>query len=491
MAQKLVESYDQCDFTIVEDTHGKPLRVGGEMQLADVKNANGRIYSEALWNRVFNSQKTMERLRGRRMVGELDHPPSGKTTARQISHVMTELRMQDSKRFPGKTAIYGVYECIPTPDGKILETLHRSKIGIAVSSRGDGDLEERGGDSYVIPESYELDTFDAVMDPSVNVQVGVLENLQEKGKTCGCVSNRAVENLVRAIYGIVENGDFDKNAAIYYRSILEGVDNDNSETYLMATEALRELTNHLEVTKVMKPNESAAPPTQHTSVGVISEQRAAEIMNENTTLKTQLADLNTKLEAANKRAGAGERLCHEFMIQARGLKMQNESMVAKTRDYDVLRKRYESAKVVLGKMREQIIGLQSEGKLRIAAERLLGALLSKIDEAKRNSYVEKMLMTQPVEHRQRLRPLLQECKSMSDVNRLVLVFKSTVNETRERRQLPPVNEHGRRSTKIPATSVLLESKTEEGKQPTGTRAINEEWQSQVDFTKAVVRSGRV
>ena len=467
---------------ILEDTHGKPLRVGGEMQLADVKNQNGRIYSEALWRRVFESQKTMARLKERRMVGELDHPPSGKTTARQISHVMTHLEMRESKRFPGKMAVYGQYECIGTPDGKILETLLRSKIGIAVSSRGDGDLEERGGDSYVIPESYELDTFDAVMDPSVNVQVGVLESIQEKGAACGCISNKSVENLVRAIYGIVESGNFDKDAATYYQTILEGVNPDGSETYLMATEALRELTNHLEVTTVMKTEATAASPTAPSG---ITEARAVELQTENTTLKNQL-------EAALKRASAGERLCQEFMIQSRGLKMQNESLMAKLADHEIVKKRYESAKAVLGKMREQVIALQGEGRLRIAAEKLLGALLTKIDEAKRSSYVEKMLLQQPVESRKALRPLLMECENKSAVNRLVMVFKSSVTESRGtgRRALPPVTENGRRSAKIPTESVLLESRT--GRQPepdaAGTPAATPQLQEQVDFTKKVMKS---
>lgn len=475
---RLTETHLDCNFEILEDERGKPLRVGGEMQLSDRKNANGRIYSEALWRRVMESQKTLGRLKERRMVGELDHPASGKTSVERISHVMTNLELKESKRFPGVVAVYGVYECIPTPNGKILETLHRHKIGVAVSSRGDGDLEERGGESYVIPESYELDTFDAVMDPSVNVQVGVLEC---KGAALPKVPVKAVENLVRAIYGIVESGNFDREAAAYYITILENVHPDGSEAYLMATEALKELTEHLEVTKVMKTNGTAGLPESSTSG--LNEQVQA-LMTENTELKKQL-------EGATKRADAGQRLCQELLITSRGLKMQAESAVAKLRELSPVAERYESAKQVIAKMRESILSLQNEGKLRIAAERLLGALLSKIDESKRIAYVDgTLLKNESVDVRKQLRPILIECESKSAANRLMRVFKSTLKENRNSRGLPPVTESGRRAARIPSESPLLENNNGDVAESQGTKAPTEKLQEQVDFTKRLLKAGR-
>jgi hypothetical protein len=213
----------------------------------------------------------------------------------------------------------------------------------------------------------------------------------------------------------------------------------------------------------------------------ITEQRAQEIINENTELKKQL-------EAAQKRASAGERLCQEFMIQARGLKMQCESYVPKVREYSVLKERYESAKSVIGKMREQLMSLQHEGKLRIAAERLLGALLTKIDESKRVSYAERLMSGNKMtnEQRESLRPILLECESKSAVNKLLKVFKSTITETRNGRGLPPITENGRRATRIPQESLLLEDNVDN--RPAATPAANGKLQEAVDFTKLLVKS---
>lgn len=471
---RLIESHIDCNFEIVEDTHGKPLRVGGEMQLSDRKNANGRIYSEALWRRVMESSKTTSRLKERRMVGELDHPASGKTSVERISHVMTNLELRESKRFPGVVAVYGVYECIPTPNGKILETLHRHKIGVAVSSRGDGDLEDRGGESYVIPESYELDTFDAVMDPSVNVQVGVLESVMNPLPK---IPGIAVENLIKAIFGIVESGNFDREAAAYYKTILENVHPDGSEAYLMAQEALTELTNHLEVTKVMKTN---AGPTESSTASGLNEQQVQAIVTENTELKNKLA-------TAEAKAQAGQRLVQEFIITARGQKMQLEAANNELKDLRPLRTRYESAKSVIAKMRESILGLQHEGKLRIAAERLLGALLQKIDESKRTAYVDRMLQNEDVEVRKQMRPVLIECENKSAVNKMLKTFKGVLRESRTDRDLPPrLNES--RGKNIPQESPLLES-NDNSREPS-TKAPTKQLQEQVDFTKRLLRASR-
>jgi hypothetical protein len=484
---RLVETYIDTNFEILEDTHGKPLRVGGEMQLADKKNANGRIYSEALWRRALGKEKTQERLQRRRMVGELDHPASGKTSVERISHVMTNLELRESKRFPGIQAVYGVYECIPTPHGKILETLLRNKIGVAVSSRGDGDLEERGGDSYVIPESYDLDTFDAVMDPSVNVQVGVLESMAAAKNETVCTLKKALgakaqENLIRAIYGIVESGNFNHEEATYYRTVLENVQADDSEAYLMATEALKELTEHLEVTKVMKTQTAGPQENTSSTASGITEQQLQTLTNENN-------DLKTRLEAAEGKASAGQRLCQELLITGRQLKMQNESLVTKNRQLMREASLYQDAKSVITRLREAVVSLQNEAKLRVAAERLLGAFLSKFDEAKRTAYVDRLLMKESVVVRQKLRPVLLECTSKSEVNKLLLAVKGTVTERATSRGLPPITEGGRRANRIPAASPLLESNSN-GRQEESTESNlqGHPLAEQVNFTKRLTHS---
>src|ERR1700758_4791868 len=110
---RLIERNLDFRYELIE-AEGRPLRVGGECQLADVKNANGRVYPLPLWQRGMESGKIKSRLGERKMLGELDHPESGKTALSRVSHLMTKLELVPSKFHEGKTAVYGEYEVLPT-----------------------------------------------------------------------------------------------------------------------------------------------------------------------------------------------------------------------------------------------------------------------------------------------------------------------------------------------------------------------------------------
>lgn len=488
MPKPLTELNEDFQYQILENVAGRPLKVGGEMQLADMRNANGRVYSESLWKRVLeSSNRTMKRLKERRMLGELDHPESGKTKLRQVSHVMTELRLQPSARFPGKTAVYGVYECLPTPDGKILEALLRSGVGVQVSSRGDGDLEERGGDQYVIPESYDLDTFDVVIDPSVNTDVKMIESKQKGECSCQTPRGSSTEAIVNAIYSIVvESGDFDKDCGTHYKTMLEEFSGLESETYLKAQEALRVINEHLEVKSNMKPNTTDG--TQ--PAGAVTESQVVE-------LKARADESMNQLTEANKRADAAQKAVEALLLQSRQHKMRAdfyEAEVAKLRPTSA---RYEDAKRVIGKCRETILGLQKEGKLRLAAESLLGALLTKIDEAKRTSYVDRILAKESVETQNRLRPILLKCESRRAVNETFIAVKPSLSEARSTaRGLPPLSEHGRRRASISEHSPLMENKgrvvdgrvEEEIDEHKNVRIGGQSLTEQISFSKKLVKS---
>lgn len=441
MATPLRE-YQEFDYQILESAPGKPLRVGGEMQLSDSRNLNRRIYPEALWQRVLeDSSRAMRRLKQRRMVGELDHPSSGKTTLRNASHVMTELRLQPSTRFPGKTAVYGVYECLPTPDGKILEALLRSKVGVQVSSRGDGDLEETAEGSRVIPESFELDTFDVVLDPSVDTDVRVLES-EEAGKSklsesCSCqLPEKSSKTIDQAILSVVESKDYDTTCAQYYKSLLLS-SGAKSEA---AQKALALIDESLEVTPIMKTNP-----------GATAEDNAS--MRENQTV----AQLNQTVAEHEKTIAASNQAVESLLVQCRNYKMRADYYEAEVTRLRGIAERYEDAKAVISKCRESILQLQNSHKLKEAATRLLGSLLAHIDTAKRTAYVDRMLARESQETRSRLRPVLLKCESRSEVNKTLISLRP-LQENRRQRNLPPVTESNRASRSIPAFSPLMESK---------------------------------
>ena len=134
--------------------------------IADFKNPtrNGRLYTEELWDKQFNSPLMQERLQNRLLLGELGHPEDRQEI--DMAKVAICLAEPPKKGSDGK--IYGVFDILATPNGKILKTLCDYGCKIGVSSRGSGDtFEGVNGTETVDPDSYECECWDAVVLPSV------------------------------------------------------------------------------------------------------------------------------------------------------------------------------------------------------------------------------------------------------------------------------------------------------------------------------------
>jgi hypothetical protein len=134
--------------------------VQGVFQRADEKNKNGRIYPSTLWEKVLSQNSEFQkRLGSGGVAGQLEHPESGTTTLPNISHKIIEVR-REGKDICGKALI------LNTPGGQILKELFEAKIPVGISSRGRGET-QKNDDAEIVEDSYSLDTFDFVYDPSV------------------------------------------------------------------------------------------------------------------------------------------------------------------------------------------------------------------------------------------------------------------------------------------------------------------------------------
>lgn len=149
------------------------MTVRGVFQRADTKNANGRIYSSSLWERVLNDPKLNEALEGRRMLGEVEHPKEGATSLNRVSHIVTKIERKGDE-------IIGEAEVLNTPSGQIIQELFRSGVPVGISSRGRGTSINRNGVEYVDENNFHLDTFDFVYKPSTP---GAYPDLQESALT--------------------------------------------------------------------------------------------------------------------------------------------------------------------------------------------------------------------------------------------------------------------------------------------------------------------
>jgi len=152
---------------ILEDaTSGeKQYFIEGIFMEADVMNGNKRIYPRT----ILESQvEAYNKIISQGMAyGELDHPSSATVTMKDVSHRITELKM-DGNNVIGKAVL------LDNELGRTCKSALKTGGKLAVSSRGVGTL----GEGSIVNPDFRLVTVDIVSNPSApNAFVnGILEN---------------------------------------------------------------------------------------------------------------------------------------------------------------------------------------------------------------------------------------------------------------------------------------------------------------------------
>lgn len=125
---------------------------------------NERWYPEKLWDKVFNDPIMKEKIKNRCVFGELGHPVD--RTDIDMEKVAICLAEEPKKSKDGK--LYGVFDILSTPCGKILKSLCDYGCTIGISSRGSGDtFINNSGKEEVDADTYECECWDAVLLPAV------------------------------------------------------------------------------------------------------------------------------------------------------------------------------------------------------------------------------------------------------------------------------------------------------------------------------------
>lgn len=141
------------------DSNGGRLFLRGPMQRFGAANQNRRIYPENVLMREFESY--VKQVREGRAVGELDHPDTSTVALSKASHVVREMGWE------GNTWM-GRIEILPTPMGKIAETLLESGVMLGISSRGIGSTSTNESGLDVVQDDFALVCFDLVQEPSTH-----------------------------------------------------------------------------------------------------------------------------------------------------------------------------------------------------------------------------------------------------------------------------------------------------------------------------------
>lgn len=151
--------------------------------IADTLNPtrNGRAYPRKLWEKVFDDPIVQEKIDNRCFFGELDHPSDrDETCSEKVAVCLAE------KPKAGKDGmLYGVFDILPTPNGKILKAFCDYGTTVGISSRGTGDIIYNDNGEEVVDEStYDCQGFDVVLVPAMKSArlTYVTESLDIKNK---------------------------------------------------------------------------------------------------------------------------------------------------------------------------------------------------------------------------------------------------------------------------------------------------------------------
>ena len=139
--------------SVEEANGGKSLYMKGIFIEGDVRNQNNRIYTK---EEIHNAVKAItEKIKnGYSVLGEADHPDDLNINLDRVSHIITEMDTD------GANGI-GKLKLLPTPMGNICKTLIESGCNLGVSSRGSGNVDDKG-----IVKDFEIITVDIVANPS-------------------------------------------------------------------------------------------------------------------------------------------------------------------------------------------------------------------------------------------------------------------------------------------------------------------------------------
>ena len=187
---KLISEYVEQDLQFVteaKDNGEKTYAIEGVFAQADKKNRNGRIYPMPVMEKAVGKYVNDQVSNGR-AVGELNHPAGPTVILDKVSHKITDLHFEGSD-------VVGKATILDTPMGNIVKGLLDGEVGLGVSTRGMGSLENRGG-AMVVKDDFLLNAVDIVQDPSAPSAFvnGVMEGVDWVWNN-GIIEPREIEKM--------------------------------------------------------------------------------------------------------------------------------------------------------------------------------------------------------------------------------------------------------------------------------------------------------
>ena len=204
---------------LITETVGgkKQLYIQGVFLQSECVNRNGRMYPFSIMEREVKRYNENYVQKGR-ALGELGHPDGPTVNLDRVSHKIVSLT-QEGNNFVGKAQI------LPTPMGKIAESLLNSGVCLGVSSRGIGSLRENTKGYKEVGEDFMLATAaDIVADPSAPDAFvsGIMEG-KEWIWDGGILREKFAESTKRTINTLVDQKRLEENKLNLFNQFLNSL----------------------------------------------------------------------------------------------------------------------------------------------------------------------------------------------------------------------------------------------------------------------------
>ena len=169
MNKKLLREIEISGVSVLsEDKAKNTMNILAPWTEADKLNKNNRKYPLALLQREVD--KIQEKINSGMLVGNADHPGTGFANIENASHIVKKLWLDKS----GKG--FAELKILPTPKGKIIQTIISENGRLGLSSRGYGNVDPT---TRIVEKNFSLTGLDVVMNPSFDTATFNKENIFE------------------------------------------------------------------------------------------------------------------------------------------------------------------------------------------------------------------------------------------------------------------------------------------------------------------------
>ena len=215
---KLITEEIESVQVITENVNGKKtLYIQGPFLQTERVNRNQRVYRLPVMEREVK-RYTENYINKGRALGELGHPDGPTVNLDRVSHKIVEL-VQRGNDFIGKAQI------LPTPMGKIAESLLNSGVTLGVSSRGIGSVKPTREGYTEVGEDFMLATAaDIVADPSA--PDAFVQGIMEGKEWCwegGMLRERVAQVTQRRINTLVDQRRLEEHKIELFNDFLNSL----------------------------------------------------------------------------------------------------------------------------------------------------------------------------------------------------------------------------------------------------------------------------